>query len=313
MKRSSESVSVPGSRLRETGPSRRLAALALAVCGVMAVACDYTRPTEVFVPDEDVVAIASVIAAGFDRATLLATYVHRDSTSPPPDVDARISGPGWTAAFAPPNPNVPASKALLACNVIQEAVTWKGSAVCLRARFPEPIEVGVRYALSGATELGAFSGETVVPPAPVLVEPAEAFVATPASDTFGIDLRYDVPAGVGFVVAEAANVVQVVVDSAGEAREEPQFIKFILPRELNPAADSAHVTVWGYAWRPPEFRFALHLVGFEENFSRFAGLRYDRLVIRPWPSFGLSGDEGVYGYFGAASRSNPVHVIVRPK
>ncbi len=286
----------------------------------MAAACDYTRPNQVFVPDEDVIAIAAVITAGFDIATLLATYVHHDSTSPPPVVDAQLSGPGWTVTLAPPGPRVPEELKLFACNVIQESVPWKGSAVCLRARLPEPIEAGARYTLSGTTELGAFQGETVVPPPPVLVEPADTFVATPAADTFGIDLRYDVPAGVGFVVAEAANVVQIVVDSAGTAREEPRWLKFILPRELNPRADSAHVTVWGYdgsspgnIWRPPEFRFDLHLVGFEENFSRFAGLRYDRLVIRPWPSFGISGDEGVYGYFGAASRSNPVRVIVRPR
>ncbi len=318
MKRSNASASGSGTGSRDAGRPRSLAVLA--VCGAMAVACDYTRPNQVFVPDEDVVAIASVITEGFDRATLLATYTHRDSTSPPPVVDARLSGPGWTVDFVLPGPHVPDSLALLACNVNQESVPWKGPAVCLRARLPGPIEVGDRYTLSGTSELGAFHGETVVPPAPALVEPADTFVATPAADTFGVDLRYAAPVGVGFVVAEAANAVQVVVDSTGKTREEPRWLKYINPRELNPAADSVHVTVVSYTrssprnfWRPPEFRFDLYLVGFEENFSRFAGLRYDRLVIRPWPSFGISGDEGIYGYFGAASRSNPVHVIVRPK
>lgn len=297
---------------------RAAAPVSAILIAFIAGACDYTHPTEVFVPDEDVIAIAAVIGAGFDKATLLATWPHRDSSVDPPTVDARLSGPGWTATFLQ-DTGSHTERGLLACNLIMESVPWKGPASCLRARLPEPVEAGVRYTLSGTTEIGAFSGTTLVPPAPVLVEPAREFVATPAGDTFGVELRYENPAGAGLIVAEAANVVQVVVDGAGGASEEPRSIKFIVPRELNPAAESAHVTVWGYdsrfrsKWRPPEFRFDLHLVGFDENFSRFARLRYDRLVIRPWPSFGLSGDEGIYGYFGAASRSNPVRVIVRPR
>ncbi len=292
-----------------------LAALSTLIAG----ACDYTHPTEVFVPDEDVIAISAVISAGFDRAALLATYPHRDQSANPPIVDAQLSGPGWTADFRQ-DPDSHTPEGLLACNLLSQSVAWKGPASCLRARLPRPIEVGVRYALSGNTELGTFSGTAVVPSAPVIVEPSTEFVATPAADTFGIDLRYRNPAEVGLIVAEAANVVQVVVDSAGNLGQEPRWIKFIEPRELNPAAESARIMVWGYgsslpqqAWRPPEFRFDLQLVGFDEHFSRFARLRYDRLVIRPWPSFGLTGDEGIFGYFGAASRSAPVRVIVRPQ
>lgn len=310
------SAATRGSAQRGVNALVRAAALACAT--PFAGACDYTRPTEVFVPEQDVIAIAAMIGAGFDQATLLATRPHRDSSAAPPTVDARLAGPGWTATFVQDSGSH-TDRGLRACNLIMESVAWKGPASCLRARLPEPVEVGVRYTLSGTTELGAFSGAAVVPTAPVLVEPAPEFVATPADDTFGVDLRYENPAGTGLIVAEAANVVQVVVDSAGTASEEPGSIKFIVPRELNPAAESAHVTVWGYdarfrhGWRPPEFRFDLHLVGFDENFSRFARLRYDRLVIPPWPSFGLTGDEGIYGYFGAASRSNPVNVIVRPR
>lgn len=284
----------------------------------IAGACDYTRPTEVFVPEQDVIAIAAMIGAGFDKATLLATWPHRVSSADPPTVDARLSGPGWTATFVQDSESH-TERGLRACNLITESVAWKGPASCLRARLPRLVEAGVRYTLSGTTEIGAFSGAAVAPTAPVLVEPAEEFVATPAADTFGVELRYRNPAGAGLIVAEAANIVQVVVDGAGTVSEEPRWIKFIVPRELNPAAESAHVTVWGYdsrfpnTWRPPEFRFDLHLVGFDENFSRFARLRYDRLVIRPWPSFGLSGDDGIYGYFGAASRSNPVRIIVQPR
>ena len=292
----------------------------LAVCGAMAAgACDYTHPAEVFVPDDDVIAIAAMISAGFDTATLLATYPHRDSSAAPPVVEAQLSGPDWTATF-PNDPDAHTPEVLRTCNLASHAVAWKGSVSCLRAPLPEPVEVGARYTIAGSTEFGAFSGVAVVPPAPVLVEPVGEFVAHPASDTFSVSLRYETPPQVGFIVAEAANVVQVIVDSAGQISEEPRRIKFFEPRELNPAAQSAQITVWGYGpssprdiWRRPEFRFDLHLVGFDENFSRFARLRYDRLVIRPWPSFGLSGDEGIYGYFGAASRSNPVRVIVRPQ
>lgn len=305
-------------RVRKPGATFGLAAFG-ALGALIAGACDYTHPTEVFVPDEDVIAIAAVIGAGFDRATLLATWPHRDSSADPPTVDARLSGPGWTATFLQDSGSH-TERGLRACNLIMESVAWKGPASCLRARLPHPVETGVRYTLSGTTEIGAFSGTTLVPPAPVLVEPAREFVATPADDTFGVELRYENPAGTGLIVAEAANVVQVVVDSAGNVSEEPRWIKYLVPRELNPAPERARIMVRGYdssspgnVWQPPEFRFDLHLVGFDENFSRFARLRYDRLVIRPWPSFGLSGDEGIYGYFGAASRSNPVQIIVRPR
>jgi len=308
-----------GAKRRGHGPAHLIAALTALGAAVAAGACDYTHPTEVFVPDEDVIAVAAVISAGFDTATLLATYPHRDTLAGPPVVGAQLSGPGWTATFSQ-GPDSHTPEGLWACNLISGSVAWKGPASCLRAQLPEPIEVGGRYTLSGTTELGAFSGATTVPSAPVLVEPSVQFVATPTGDTFGVDVRYETPAGVEFIVAEAANVVQVVVDSAGDLSEEPRWIKRLAPRELNPAAERARIMVWGYgssspqnAWRPPEFRLDLHLVGFDENFARFARLRYDRLVIRPWPSFGLSGDEGIFGYFGAASRSNPIQVIVRPK
>lgn len=312
-------------RARHHGAKRRgraaprLIAAWTAFGAVAAGACDYTHPTEVFVPDEDVIAIAAVISAGFDTATLLATYPHRDTLGDPPVVGAQLSGPGWTATLVQ-DAESHAPRGLRACNLMAGSVAWKGPVSCLRAQLPEPIEVGVRYTLSGTTELGGFSGAATVPSAPVLVEPSVQFVPTPTADTFGVDVRYETPAGVEFIVAEAANVVQVVVDSAGNLSEEPRWIKYLVPRELNPAAERARIVVRGYdasspqnVWRPPEFRLDLHLLGFDENFARFARLRYDRLVIRPWPSFGLSGDEGIFGYFGAASRSNPVQVIVRPQ
>ncbi len=316
--RSKEGAPGQGAKRRARAVPPLFAALA-ALGAVATGGCDYTHPTEVFVPDEDVIAIAAVISAGFDTATLLATYPHRDTLGDPPVVRAQLSAPGWTATLIQ-DADSHTARGLRACNLISGSVAWKGPVSCLRAKLPEPIEVGVRYTLSGTTELGVFSGAAIVPSAPVLVEPAEEFVASPVADTFGVDLRYETPSGVGLLVAEAANVVQVVVDSPGDVSEEPGWIKYLVPRELNPAAQRARIMVWGYgasspqhAWQPPEFRFDLHLVGFDENFARFAQLRYDRLVVRPWPSFGLNGDEGIFGYFGAASRSDPVQVIVRPQ
>lgn len=307
-----------GAKRRGRGAPRLIAALT-AFGTVAAGACDYTHPTEVFVPDQEVIAVAAVISAGFDTATLLATYPHRDTLGDPPVVGAQLLGPGWTATFVQ-DAESHTPRGLWACKLISGSVAWKGPVSCLRAQLPEPIEVGVRYTLSGTTELGAFSGAAVVPSAPVLVEPSVEFVATPTADTFGVDLRYETPAGVEFIVAEAANVVQVVVDNAGNVSEEPRWIKYLVPRELNPAAERVRIMVRGYdasspknVWQPPEFRLDLYLVGLDENFARFARLRYDRLVIRPWPSFGLSGDEGIFGYFGAASRSAPVRVVVRPQ
>ncbi len=43
-----------------------------------------------------------------------------------------------------------------------------------------------------------------------------------------------------------------------------------------------------------------------------ASYRDDHLLVKPWPHFGIVGDEGIYGYFGSASRSRAVPVIVRP-
>ena len=310
----------PRHRAKRCGHAAPRLIAALTAFGVVAAgACDYTHPTEVFVPDDDVIALAAVISAGFDTATLLATYPHRDTLGDPPVVGGQLSGPGWTATFVQ-DAESDTPRGLWACNLVSGSVAWKGPVTCLRAQLPEPVEVGVRYTLSGTTELGGFSGAATVPSAPVLVEPSMHFVATPTADTFGVSVRYETPAGVEFIVAEAANVVQVVVDSAGDVSEEPRWIKYLVPRELNPAAGRARIMVKGYdssspqnMWRAPEFRLDLHLVGFDENFARFARLRYDRLVIQPWPSFGLSGDEGIFGYFGAASRSNPVQVIVRPQ
>ena len=62
----------------------------------------------------------------------------------------------------------------------------------------------------------------------------------------------------------------------------------------------------------PRPRFNLRLAGLDENVGRFASYRDDHLLVKPWPHFGIVGDEGIYGYFGSASRSRAVPVIVRP-
>ena len=37
---------------------------------------------------------------------------------------------------------------------------------------------------------------------------------------------------------------------------------------------------------------------------------YPPHLTRPWPSFGLTGDEGIYGYFGAGARSRAIPVAL---
>lgn len=71
----------------------------MCVGALSSVGCDFTRPSEVFVPDGDVIAIGAVFSAGWQTAYLIATHPHRPGTADAPVVAAVLAGPGGSAAF----------------------------------------------------------------------------------------------------------------------------------------------------------------------------------------------------------------------
>ncbi len=270
---------------------------------VLALAsCDYTRPPEDFAPNDDVVTIGVVLMAGQSHAHLLATHPHRKPRSgqrAPADVVATLSGPDWNATFA-------ANAPLAHCNV---AIPEQWSpAVCLRAALPGPIREGASYALAGTTAQGGFKGETTVPPAPVVHEPEDTLRISVAhsQDPVALDIRFDVPAPVHAVTVDATNAIQLSDDGT----TKPGWIGTFTPRVLGIDAPSQRVLAWG-PWPRPGLRFDVRLLGFETNYSKFVDRTRDNLLPKPWPDFGLEGDHGVYGYFGAGARSaGKVSVVV---
>ena len=296
-------------------PSKSVSrAQSLALMFIVAVACpgcDYTRPSEVFVPDDDVVTIGLVLSAGWQTAYLIASHPHRPGTADAPVVEAVLTGPTGVAAFT-------RKVAAHHCSVLIDDF-WHGPHICLEAALPAPVRSGERYTLDGSTRLGRFEGMTVVPNPVTIHDPQGEVVLRPTrhygSDIVRLTLTFESPPEVGLVVASAAQAVQMIVDSAGNLSAEPTQLAYVLPREAAPDQAEVDLGVWPnpeFPWQPPEARFNLRLVGLDENVGRFATHRYNHLLVEPWPSFGIKGDEGIYGYFGSASRSRAVPVIVRP-
>ena len=291
----------------------RARTLALMCVGAAAssAGCDYVRPSEVFVPDGDVIAIGVVLSAGWRTAYMIASHPHRPGTADAPVVEAVLTGPSGPAAFA-------REVAPEHCSVLITDF-WHGPHVCLAATLPAPVWSGERYTLRGTTRLGRFEGVTVVPNPVTIHDPQGEVVLRPTryygNDIVRVTLSFESPPETGMVVASVAQAVQMVVDSAGNVSAEPSLLAYVLPREADPDQGSVDLGVWSHSqfpWRPPEARFNLRLVGLDENVGRFASYRDDHLLVRPWPDFGIVGDEGIYGYFGSASRSRAVPVIVRP-
>ncbi len=273
---------------------RAVAALVLAT-----VACDgFTRPEEMFTPKGDVVTIGAVVVAGQSVAYLLASHPHRAFGEEPPVVAATLSGPAWDAAYSD-------SVDLIQCGVLVPE-QWAGPAVCLRAKLPEAVQEQVRYTLAGTTALGAFGGATTVPPAPTVLEPTDTVRLSVANseEPAGVNLRFETAEQVGAVTVDVINAVQMTVEGPRNS-----WVKFTVPQVLEIQTGTQHVAVHG-PWTPPEFRFDLHLLGFERNYSLFIERRRENVLQRPWPSFGLAGDEGIYGYFGAAARSHAISVAL---
>ena len=255
--------------------------------------------TEPFEPTEEAVTIGSVLLAGKKNAYLLASHPHRPRTADPPAIEATLSGPDWQVKFS--NVVDPYWCAVGAARV------WQGALACLQARLPEPIRELTSYTLAGTTELGPFSGSTTVPGSPRIWEPVDTVWTQDGSGvragSIDIRVRYETSPPVEAVVPDVIRAVQVTYADTTKNSA-------VSWTTMEVAGDTADITVSG-RWVRPEFRFDLHLLGFERNYSRFQAYAGEFFAREPWPNFGLEGAEGVYGYFGAAARSRAVPVVVR--
>ena len=268
-------------------------------CGLVALAlaaspgCETTRPFELH---PDVVALAVLLVVGESEARMLAIHPNREAGAAP-EVTATLQGPGgWTAAFTD-------AQGLETCTLGKR---WPSPVKCLSAALPETIVPAGRYSLRGTAPLGPFTGETVVPAAPILVEPADT-LRQPLPDGPGeirIPIRYEVGSEIGTLQADILEVFETQEDGT-EKEIHPDDLGHFPQLVEGVEADTVSMRQRG---RP--LRFSLRLMGIGWNYTNF--IKHwgtGDPLMRPWPSFGIEGD-GVYGYFDGVTRSRAAKVSV---
>ena len=169
------------------------------------------RSADQVVPESDILAIAVVLVAGRSDVSLLAMHPHRSQSGSPPAIELRLVGPGWEAAFS--EEVDPAD-----CRMT-DLETWPGTSICLRARLPEAIRERTMYRISGSGPEGPISGATVVPSAPVILEPVDGQVFPPIhtdEDDFVVPIRFDVPSDVATLHSEVVDAVEIQSDGLQE-------------------------------------------------------------------------------------------------
>jgi len=243
---------------------------ALAVAGL--AACEEVRP-----PDLDpAVVLSLLVESGQRTARMQAGHPHADEA--PRDISATLEGPGWTAEFVPTG-----SPERCGYRPFGSAFT------CFIASLPEAAAPG-RYRLRGTAPPGPFTGEMTVPAIPLMEKPADT-VRIPSPDTSGffpIPLRYQVDSGTAALLVDR---VRGRLDSLGTALVE--------------VGDTLHE--W-YDGSP--YTLDVRVRGIGPNFTDWVRHTGDKIVLPPWPSFGIEG-EGVYGYFDGISAPAPwVRIIV---
>lgn len=274
---------------------------------LVALACTgCVRSADPLVPESDVLGIAVVLVAGRSDVNLLAMHPHRPQSGPAPAVELSLIGPGWEAAFSE---EVDPADCRMA-----GADTWPGTFVCLRAQLPEAIRERTRYRLSGSGPEGPISGETVVPSAPVIVEPADGQVFPPIhtdDDDFVVPIRFDVPADVATLHSEVVDAVEIQSDGVQEPVGPMSCQPMVLDTQaglaelrLSRASPSLYKRL--YLGQPVEL--SLRLLGLGRHYANFFEVSGRYPARQPWPSFGL---DGAYGYFAGAAPSRPVRIIVR--
>ena len=268
-------------------------------CGVVALAlaalsaCETTRPFELH---PDAVAIAVLLVAGESEARMLAIHPHREGGAAP-QITATLEGSGWTAAFAD-------APGLETCTPERR---WPRPIKCLRAALPEAILPTGSYSLRGTAPLGSFTGETVVPAVPFLVESADT-LRLPLPDDPGeirIPIRYQAGSEVGTLAAEVLEIFETQKDGTERQLYPHNLGSFPQPVE-GVEADTVTISQDG---KP--LRFSLRLLGIGWHYTNFLqhwGTRDP--LMRPWPGFGIKG-EGMYGYFDGVTPSRAARVLVR--
>ncbi len=233
-------------------------------------ACEMFRPAGL---DPDVVVLSLLIESGQRTASMLALHPHRVYLPVAPSkMSATLEGPGWTADFVP-----------------TESGEMCGARPCMIASLPEAAGPG-RYRVRGTAPPGPFTGEITVPGIPLMERPADT-VRIPPPDTSGlfpIPLYYQVDS------ATAALLFDMVVDGHDS-----------LGTGLWEVGDTLYAP---YDESP--YTLDVRVRGIGPNYTHWFKLTGDKLVLPPWPSFGIEG-EGVYGYFDGISAPTPwVHIVV---
>ena len=262
-----------------------------ALIAMLALAgCDYFAAPDPLELDRDAISIAIVLVAGQSDAQLLAGYPHRSSGAPP-SVTASLSGPSWKVKFSY------TSDPSDGCG--GGPTDWGVPMVCLHAALPEPIREGATYGLEGEGPKGSFTGETVVPSAPLILDPADTLWMSLSWDSvywFEVPIRYRAPPEVGTLRPEAFATFS---DSTGT---RSRWISVWPGLDVNAEADTLRMD------RDPDDRLteiSLHLLGIGWPYTNF--LRADENHYPPG-SFGVEG-EGVYGYFDGSSKSRPIYIV----
>lgn len=268
----------PGHRRsrRSRGLVRGLPA-ALAVAGL--AACEMFRPSDL---DPDVVVLSLLVESGRRTARVLAGHPHRD-WGDHPEISATLEGPGWTADFVVP---------VAPTEECGDRPRRGRPRICMIASLPEAAGPG-RYRLRGTAPPGSFTGEATVPAIPLMEKPADT-VRIPSPDTrgyFPVPLHYQVDSGTAALLVDRVRHRRGRLDSLGTALVE--------------VGDTLH------AWYDGDpYTLDVRVRGIGPNFTDWVSLTGDKLVLPPWPSFGIEG-EGVYGYFDGISAPAPwVHIVV---
>ncbi len=258
------------------GLVRGLAA-ALAVAGL--AACEMFRPPDL---DPDVVVLSLLVESGKRTVGMLAGHPHRDWDEAHPEISATLEGPGWTAEFFVPGASTET------CGERPR----RGPRICMIASLPEAAGPG-RYRLRGTAPPGPFTGEATVPAVPLMENPADT-VRIPSPDTSGffpIPLHYQVDSGTAALLVDRVRHRRGRHESLGTGLWE--------------VGDT--LRAW-YDGSP--YTLDVRVRGIGPNYTDWYRHTGDKLVLPPWPSFGIEGD-GVYGYFdGISAPASWVHIVV---
>ena len=259
------------------------------------------RPPDPLELDPDVVSVAIMLLAGEREAHLLAAHPHRQSDEDAPTLTATLRGPGWKAAFSD-------TVELRACT-LTEAQNRPGPERCLRAVLPEEVRERERYAIEGTAPIGSFSGEVVLPAAPVLIEPEDTLhlpMPTDYEDQL-IPMRYRIGDDIGTLLADVLDIFRMEKDGT-ETKLEPHYVGDFGRPLKGAGADVVRIYYFDEHGRP--LRFSLRVLGIGWNHTNFAENEGIFPLPRPWPSFGIDG-EGVYGYFDGVVPSRASRVWIR--